>query len=1024
MSVHERKLCWLRLPTLIGCVLALRCSSVPQEPQALLSDGLGALSSDVDQPEDPSDVQVAPAGLDAVVQPSESSGSLQGAGGKPKLNRPPVADAGPDIVVNEGEPVMLDGSQSKDPDRERLTFSWRQADGNPSVTLSRPRSMRASFTAPEVDGDTLLQFTLTVSDGEYTAIATVPVAILDLDANIVVDAGPDQDATAGSTVILAGVVENGAGVLSLAVAWRQIAGPAILLSAPTGLLTTFQAPDPSATAVVLSFELEVSSWGLVASDQVSVTIQPSVAPPGPGCSNNVACDDGIVCNGVEAYDVATGICHFGTPPDCNDGVACTIDSCDEANDTCVHAPDNSLCDDGQYCNGVEVCDSLAGCQLGPAPNCDDGVACTSDQCDALLDCQNIDNCPVGEICNLATGLCRAVAPLPMVEGDAWRYFKGTREPSPGNLMAWTSLLFDDSTWLEDPSGFGYGTDCAPYGTVLADMPNGYLSLYGRRLFDIEDPSALTELVLTVDYDDSFVAYINGVPVARNNVVGTPPPFNQLATVDHECSGSPGAANPPESFSIHASFDLQTLLHAGANVLAIQGHNLSSGSSDFTLLATLRATLATCTLDAECDDGAFCNGAERCVNRTCVAGTPPTVNDVVVCTIDTCDEVNNVIVHTPDNSACDNGSFCDGAEFCNPILGCQDAADPCNPPLICDEPNDRCVMCLTDAQCDDGLFCNGAEICLNGVCQSGEDPCPSAVCNESPDSCGSLLCDGLSEPFLPGQQVGTLLGSVADEASGLVASRKNPDVLWTHNDDTGDNRVFAININGSLLGTYTLGSGSNDPEDIAIGPGPVPGVDYLYWGNIGDNNNVRSTIFVKRVPEPTISANQAPPVNVSLAGVDTLTFVYPTGSYAPSHKDAETLLVDPLSGDIYIVTKRTAAGMVYRAAYPQSTTQVTTLEYVTSIDWGGAVGGDVSPDGQLIIIRRYSGNSPEASIWTRPEGKNLWDAFSQPRCDVYLMPEPQGEAICWDGFGQGYYTVSENQIPGAQIPIWYFARNRQ
>ncbi|MFH1107983.1 MAG: lamin tail domain-containing protein [Planctomycetota bacterium] len=255
-----------------------------------------------------------------------------------------------------------------------------------------------------------------------------------------------------------------------------------------------------------------------------------------------------------------------------------------ANTFCTDGGD---CADGNVCNGVETC-QLGLCLPGTSLDCDDSVACTNDSCDAALGCENIDKCPAGEVCNAVTGECEASAanPLPIVEGDTWTYFKGTEEPTPSDLTAWTRLGFDDDVagWFTGPSGFGYGTDCAPFGTLLEDMENSYASLYTRRQFWISSPDALTALTLTVDYDDGFVAYLNGVEVARSSVVGTPPAFGQLATADHECFGGP-TPNPPEEFDVSAFIGD---LVAGANVLAIQAHNLTLGSSDFTLLATLDA----------------------------------------------------------------------------------------------------------------------------------------------------------------------------------------------------------------------------------------------------------------------------------------------------------------------------------------------------------------------------------------------------------------------------------------------------
>ena len=88
-----------------------------------------------------------------------------------------------------------------------------------------------------------------------------------------------------------------------------------------------------------------------------------------------------------------------------------------------------------------------------------------------------------------------------------------------------------------------------------------------------------------------------------------------------------------------------------------------------------------------------------------------------------------------------------------------------------------------------------------------------------------------------------------ELSGLVASRHNSNVLWTHNDGPQDT-VHAINTQGQWVGWLQLpGAPSQDWEDIAVGPGPEAGVDYLYIGDIGGNNDDRTVVQVFRVPEP-------------------------------------------------------------------------------------------------------------------------------------------------------------------------------
>jgi hypothetical protein len=229
-----------------------------------------------------------------------------------------------------------------------------------------------------------------------------------------------------------------------------------------------------------------------------------------------------------------------------------------------------------------------------------------------------------------------------------------------------------------------------------------------------------------------------------------------------------------------------------------------------------------------------------------------------------------------------------------------------------------------------------------------------------------------------------------EASGLAASRDNVGVLWANNDSGDSARLFAMTTAGTHLGVYNIsGASAIDWEDIAIGPGPVAGTDYLYIGDIGDNFNIRSTIKVYRVAEPVVSPAQSP-VTVTLTGTQAITLAYPDGP-----RDAETLMVD-VNGDIYIVSKRvTAHGRMYRAAYPQATSGTVTLEFVGELPWGsvdgsgGATGGDIASDGAAIIIRRYTNQSPQATLWLRPPGLTIAEALAGTGCDVAMLPEPQG-----------------------------------
>jgi hypothetical protein len=255
-------------------------------------------------------------------------------------------------------------------------------------------------------------------------------------------------------------------------------------------------------------------------------------------------------------------------------------------------------------------------------------------------------------------------------------------------------------------------------------------------------------------------------------------------------------------------------------------------------------------------------------------------------------------------------------------------------------------------------------------------------------------------------MGTVQSTAIVEASGLVASRQHADVLWTHNDN-GDSRLFAMSSQGRHLGTYSTGLTVRDWEDIAIGPGPQAGINYLYIADTGDNSQVRTSVAVHRIAEPTATSTQAP-VNLTLTGAATITLRYPDGPH-----DAETLIVDPATGDLYIVTKRDARSRIYRAAYPQSTTTTTTLMYLGDLTWGGAIGGDISPDGDEIIVKDFD----TAFYYPRAAGTTIAAALMAAPAMIPYTTQQLGEGLTWDGQGRGYFANSE----GTNQPLYYYER---
>ena len=108
----------------------------------------------------------------------------------------------------------------------------------------------------------------------------------------------------------------------------------------------------------------------------------------------------------------------------------------------------------------------------------------------------------------------------------------------------------------------------------------------------------------------------------------------------------------------------------------------------------------------------------------------------------------------------------------------------------------------------------------------------------------------NSPYGPPVKDGTLLNKSIDESSGLVASRVNPGIYWTHNDSGDGPFIYAFDQTGRSRGIVRVaGANNRDWEDISVGPGPQTGTSYLYIGDIGDNDFIRREVVLYRIPEP-------------------------------------------------------------------------------------------------------------------------------------------------------------------------------
>lgn len=264
-------------------------------------------------------------------------------------------------------------------------------------------------------------------------------------------------------------------------------------------------------------------------------------------------------------------------------------------------------------------------------------------------------------------------------------------------------------------------------------------------------------------------------------------------------------------------------------------------------------------------------------------------------------------------------------------------------------------------------------------------------------------------------LGTLQDPAITESSGVVASRRNPGLFWTHNDSGDGPFVYALGPHGEKRGTFRLAgvSAVTDCEDIAPGPGSKRGVPFLYLGDIGDNNRVRTGCVVYRFPEPIVTqtaarATQAKPF--STAPVEALRCRYPDGPH-----DAESLLVHPKTGRIYIVAKnKNGIDGVYYFPMPLDPTKTVTLTKIATVRISGeppfypnlVTGGDIAPDGTRLVLRTYW-NAYEYHL---PPHAVSFDAIWRTTPTRITLPlQPQGEGI---GYvyprGDGLILTSEGK----------------
>jgi len=458
------------------------------------------------------------------------------------------------------------------------------------------------------------------------------------------------------------------------------------------------------------------------------------------CAADADCDDGLYCNGAEVCDPANGDpvtgCASSGPP-CDDGVDCTVDSCDEAIQACAHVPVDGLCDNGLTCDGVEHCDAQLGCLSVGGLDCDDGVACTSDFCDAATDacahapdngaCSNGQFCDGAEICDPTQG-CQPGVVIDCNDGipctsDSCDEAAGQCAHGPDHVACADGMFCNGAEQCDLTLG------CVSGMPVACDD--------GRSCTADACDEAQQHCVSTPNNaacDDGLLC--NGAEICSASgpspsgcVMGNPPtcPSDGVGCTTDACDeAAQGCTYAPN----HASC-------AQGQICSPQQGGCVQGQA--------------CSSSAECQDNNLCNGAETCSGGVCVPGQQVNCNDLVGCTVDSCNPATGQCTNAPNNAACDDGFACNGVESCNAQMGCVLSTPPvdCDDGMactydMCQEPSGTCAHYGQDFACDDGNVCNGAETCdVQLGCQPSQVPfecpdagsgCTTSVCNPVINAC--------------------------------------------------------------------------------------------------------------------------------------------------------------------------------------------------------------------------------------------------------------------------------------------------
>lgn len=283
------------------------------------------------------------------------------------------------------------------------------------------------------------------------------------------------------------------------------------------------------------------------------------------------------------------------------------------------------------------------------------------------------------------------------------------------------------------------------------------------------------------------------------------------------------------------------------------------------------------------------------------------------------------------------------------------------------------------------------------------------CSNTPSTGGyEVNASELSPDFEKPVVVGRIESPDVTESSGIAASLCQPDVFWTHNDSGDDAFIFAMSESGKNLGTFRVTNARNsDWEDIASYKAS-DGTCYLYVGDIGNNKLERPEVRVYRVKEPAVSdagalSDRKNPMLTEPA--DAAAF-----KYQDTPHNAETLMVQPQTGEVYVLTKRLEGPSLVFKFKPQFGSEQPVIAQkvgevsVPAVPNGLLTSGSISPDARRVILCDYSGGY-ELNLRGGSSFDEIWK--TKP-LRVDLGDRKHGEAVTFSSDGKSIIGTNEGK----------------